>query len=87
MKLKFQNSLEEILKSEQLILDELRTKLWTNANCTDCLSVLNFRPDGKYYEVTFGSSEIHNDVIDEICFSHKLPNSEFIQWSFSIYCD
>lgn len=77
--MKVKNHLEEVINSEELILHEFRNKLWqNNIDCPECLSILSIEPDGdNKYEIIIASTEVHNDLIDEICFLERIPNEYF----------
>ena len=76
--LKVKNSIEQILKSEKLILEEFEKKLWKNSkNCKDCLDIVYIKPGDTAFEVGIGSTQRHSDLLEKLCLFERIPNEYF----------
>ena len=82
--LKARNSIEQILKSEKLILEEFEKKLWNSKNCKDCLDIVYIKPDSNAYEVGIGSTQRHSELLEELCFLERIPNEYFVATNLNI---
>lgn len=69
--------MDEILRSERLILDEFQNRLWKGKSvCNDCLSIVHIKPDRNTYELAIASSQIHSDLIEEMCFLEQISKGK-----------
>jgi len=85
-KMEIRSTLDQILKSEQMILDEFKNKLWisTNSTGTSDISIVRIKPETQSYELTIASSQPRSELLEEMCFLEKIPRAYFAETGLSI---